>query len=179
MVFQHYALYPHMSVGENIGFPLKVAGLEAVPRRQRTEDAARALGIADLLDRRTAHLSGGQRQRVAMGRAIIRDPRLFLLDEPLSNLDAGLRAELRIEISALCRQLGATSIYVTHDQSEALTMADRLAILSNGALQDVGTPTEVYNRPATSYVATFLGNPRMQLLEAVVQAMQIGRASGR
>lgn len=116
MVFQHYALYPHMSVGDNIGFPLKVSGLEPVPRRQRTEDAASALGIADLLDRRTTHLSGGQRQRVAMGRAIIRDPRLFLLDEPLSNLDSGLRAELRTEISALSRQLGATSIYVTHDR---------------------------------------------------------------
>ncbi|MFW6203970.1 MAG: ABC transporter ATP-binding protein [Actinomycetota bacterium] len=170
MVFQHYALYPHMSVGDNIGFPLKVSGLEPVPRRQRTEDAASALGIADLLDRRTTHLSGGQRQRVAMGRAIIRDPRLFLLDEPLSNLDSGLRAELRTEISALSRQLGATSIYVTHDQSEALTMADRLAILSAGTVQDVGTPTEVYNRPATAYVATFLGNPRMQLLDTVVRA---------
>jgi multiple sugar transport system ATP-binding protein len=168
MVFQDYALYPHMSVGDNIGFPLKLAGLEPTPRQERIADVATALGIADVLARRPHHLSGGQRQRVAMGRAIVRQPGLFLMDEPLSNLDTGLRAELRAEISGLIRELGVSTIYVTHDQAEALTMADRVAILRRGVLQDVGTPTEVYNRPATLYVAAFLGSPRMNLLEASV-----------
>jgi multiple sugar transport system ATP-binding protein len=168
MVFQDYALYPHMSVEDNIGFPLKLAGLEPEPRQERIGDVATALGIADVLARRPHHLSGGQRQRVAMGRAIVRQPGLFLMDEPLSNLDAGLRAELRAEISGLTRELGVSTIYVTHDQAEALTMADRVAIMRRGVLQDVGTPTEVYNRPATLYVAAFLGSPRMNLLEARV-----------
>jgi multiple sugar transport system ATP-binding protein len=168
MVFQDYALYPHMSVGDNIGFPLKLAGLEPGSRHERIGDVAAALGIGDVLARRPHHLSGGQRQRVAMGRAIVRRPGLFLMDEPLSNLDAGLRAELRAEISGLIRELGVSTIYVTHDQAEALTMADRVAILRRGVLQDVGTPTEVYNRPATLYVAAFLGSPRMNLLEAGV-----------
>ncbi len=168
MVFQDYALYPHMTVGENIGFPLKLAGVEENPRHERIADVASALGIADVLPRRPHQLSGGQRQRVAMGRAIVRRPGLFLMDEPLSNLDSGLRAELRAEISNLTRELGVSTIYVTHDQAEALTMADRVAILRKGVLQDVGTPTEVYNRPATLYVAAFLGSPRMNLLEASV-----------
>jgi multiple sugar transport system ATP-binding protein len=168
MVFQDYALYPHMSVGENLGFPLRLAGIAPDPRLERVGNVAAALGIGDVLTRRPHQLSGGQQQRVAMGRAIVRQPGLFLMDEPLSNLDSGLRAELRTEISALTRDLGVSTIYVTHDQAEALTMADRVAILRRGVLQDVGTPTEVYNRPATLYVAAFLGSPRMNLLEARV-----------
>ncbi|MCW3814518.1 ABC transporter ATP-binding protein [Micromonospora sp. DR5-3] len=168
MVFQDFALYPHMSVGDNIGFPLRLAGVDPGPRGERIQDVASALGIADVLGRKPSQLSGGQRQRVAMGRAIVRRPGLFLMDEPLSNLDSGLRAELRAEISGLTRELGVTTIYVTHDQAEALTMADRVAILRKGVLQDVGTPTQVYGRPATLYVAAFLGSPRMNLLEASV-----------
>ncbi|MFC0004967.1 ABC transporter ATP-binding protein [Micromonospora siamensis] len=168
MVFQDFALYPHMTVGDNIGFPLRLAGVEPNPRGERIQDVASALGIGDVLGRKPSQLSGGQRQRVAMGRAIVRRPGLFLMDEPLSNLDSGLRAELRAEISGLTRELGVTTIYVTHDQAEALTMADRVAIMRKGVLQDVGTPTQVYGRPATLYVAAFLGSPRMNLLEASV-----------
>ena len=168
MVFQDFALYPHMSVGDNIGFPLKLSGVEPDARLERVADVAAALGIGDVLGRRPSQLSGGQRQRVAMGRAIVRRPGLFLMDEPLSNLDSGLRAELRAEISTLVRELGVSTMYVTHDQAEALTMADRVAIMRKGVLQDVGTPTEVYGRPATLYVAAFLGSPRMNLLEASV-----------
>ncbi|MEU4559312.1 ABC transporter ATP-binding protein [Actinoplanes sp. NPDC023936] len=168
MVFQDFALYPHMTVGENIGFPLKLSGVEPSPRQERVDAIAGALGIGEVLGRRPSQLSGGQRQRVAMGRAIVRRPGLFLMDEPLSNLDSGLRAELRAEISSMTRELGVTTMYVTHDQAEALTMADRVAIMRKGVLQDVGTPTEVYRRPATLYVAAFLGSPRMNLLEASV-----------
>lgn len=168
MVFQDFALYPHMSVGDNIGFPLRLSGVEHGPRSAQVAQVASALGIGDVLDRRPSQLSGGQRQRVAMGRALVRRPGLFLMDEPLSNLDSGLRAELRAEISGLIRELGVTCVYVTHDQAEALTMADRVAILRRGVLQDVGTPTQVYGRPATLYVAAFLGSPRMNLLEAQV-----------
>jgi multiple sugar transport system ATP-binding protein len=168
MVFQDFALYPHMNVGDNIGFPLRLSGVDQIPRGERVADVASALGIGDVLGRRPSQLSGGQRQRVAMGRAIVRRPGLFLMDEPLSNLDSGLRAELRAEISGLVRELGVSTVYVTHDQAEALTMADRVAILRKGVLQDVGTPTQVYNRPATLYVAAFLGSPRMNLLEASV-----------
>ncbi|ATO17894.1 ABC transporter ATP-binding protein [Micromonospora sp. WMMA2032] len=168
MVFQDFALYPHMTVGDNIGFPLRLSGVEPGPRGERIQDVAGALGIGDVLARKPSQLSGGQRQRVAMGRAIVRRPGLFLMDEPLSNLDSGLRAELRAEISGLTRELGVTTIYVTHDQAEALTMADRVAIMRKGVLQDVGTPTQVYGRPATLYVAAFLGSPRMNLLEASV-----------
>ncbi|MFC0029231.1 ABC transporter ATP-binding protein [Micromonospora chaiyaphumensis] len=168
MVFQDFALYPHMTVGDNIGFPLRLSGIEPGPRGERIQDVASALGIGDVLARKPSQLSGGQRQRVAMGRAIVRRPGLFLMDEPLSNLDSGLRAELRAEISGLTRELGVTTIYVTHDQAEALTMADRVAIMRKGVLQDVGTPTQVYGRPATLYVAAFLGSPRMNLLEASV-----------
>ncbi|MFG3703461.1 ABC transporter ATP-binding protein [Micromonospora sp. NPDC047670] len=168
MVFQDFALYPHMTVGDNIAFPLRLAGVEPEPRGERVTDVASALGIGDVLGRKPSQLSGGQRQRVAMGRAIVRRPGLFLMDEPLSNLDSGLRAELRAEISGLTRELGVTTIYVTHDQAEALTMADRVAIMRKGVLQDVGTPTQVYGRPATLYVAAFLGSPRMNLLEASV-----------
>ncbi|WP_432980815.1 ABC transporter ATP-binding protein [Dactylosporangium sp. CA-233914] len=168
MVFQDFALYPHMTVGDNIGFPLRLSGVEPEPRGEQVAEVASALGIGDVLARKPGQLSGGQRQRVAMGRAIVRRPKLFLMDEPLSNLDSGLRAELRAEISGLVRELGVTTIYVTHDQAEALTMADRVAILRKGVLQDVGTPTQVYGRPATLYVAAFLGSPRMNLLEAEV-----------
>jgi multiple sugar transport system ATP-binding protein len=168
MVFQDFGLYPHMSVKDNIGFPLRIAGLEPDSRQERVADIATALGIGDVLARKPGQLSGGQRQRVAMGRAIVRRPALFLMDEPLSNLDSGLRAELRAEISALVRELGVTTVYVTHDQAEALTMADRVAIMRKGVLQDVGTPTQVYSRPGTLYVAAFLGSPRMNLLEASV-----------
>ncbi|MFU8870924.1 ABC transporter ATP-binding protein [Micromonospora sp. SL4-19] len=168
MVFQDFALYPHMTVSDNIGFPLRLAGVDQGPRGERIRDVAGALGIGDVLGRKPSQLSGGQRQRVAMGRAIVRRPGLFLMDEPLSNLDSGLRAELRAEISGLTRELGVTTIYVTHDQAEALTMADRVAIMRKGVLQDVGTPTQVYGRPATLYVAAFLGSPRMNLLEASV-----------
>ncbi|WP_326551214.1 ABC transporter ATP-binding protein [Micromonospora sp. NBC_01813] len=168
MVFQDFALYPHMTVGDNIAFPLRLAGVDTGSRAERVADVASALGIGDVLARRPSQLSGGQRQRVAMGRAIVRRPGLFLMDEPLSNLDSGLRAELRAEISGLVRELGVSTVYVTHDQAEALTMADRVAIMRKGVLQDVGTPTEVYGRPATLYVAAFLGSPRMNLLEASV-----------
>ena len=168
MVFQDFGLYPHMSVRDNIGFPLRIAGIEPESRSERVADIASALGIGDVLARKPGQLSGGQRQRVAMGRAIVRRPSLFLMDEPLSNLDSGLRAELRAEISALVRELGVTTTYVTHDQAEALTMADRVAIMRKGVLQDVGTPTQVYSRPGTLYVAAFLGSPRMNLLEASV-----------
>ena len=168
MVFQDFALYPHMTVNENIGFPLRLSRVESEARGERVADVASALGIGDVLGRKPSQLSGGQRQRVAMGRAIVRRPGLFLMDEPLSNLDSGLRAELRAEISGLVRELGVSTIYVTHDQAEALTMADRVAIMRRGVLQDVGTPTQVYGRPATLYVAAFLGSPRMNLLEASV-----------
>ncbi|NUT37330.1 MAG: ABC transporter ATP-binding protein [Hamadaea sp.] len=168
MVFQDFALYPHMTVGDNIGFPLRLSGVEPQPRAERVADVAAALGIGDVLARKPSQLSGGQRQRVAMGRAIVRRPGLFLMDEPLSNLDSGLRAELRAEISGLVHELGVSTIYVTHDQAEALTMADRVAIMRKGVLQDVGTPTQVYGKPATLYVAAFLGSPRMNLLEASV-----------
>jgi multiple sugar transport system ATP-binding protein len=168
MVFQDFALYPHMTVSDNIGFPLRLSGVDSHPRSERVADVASALGIGDVLARKPSQLSGGQRQRVAMGRAIVRRPGLFLMDEPLSNLDSGLRAELRAEISGLVHELGVSTIYVTHDQAEALTMADRVAIMRKGVLQDVGTPTEVYGKPATLYVAAFLGSPRMNLLEASV-----------
>jgi multiple sugar transport system ATP-binding protein len=169
MVFQDFALYPHMTVNDNIGFPLKVSG--QANRYEQVSEIATALGIGDVLGRRPSQLSGGQRQRVAMGRAIVRRPKLFLMDEPLSNLDSQLRGELRAEISSLVRGLGVTCVYVTHDQSEALTMADRVAIMRRGVLQDVGTPTDVYGRPATLYVAGFLGSPRMSLMEATVKVV--------
>ncbi|NJC72865.1 ABC transporter ATP-binding protein [Planosporangium thailandense] len=168
MVFQDFALYPHMTVADNIGFPLRLSGVDPGVRSEQVAQIASALGIGDVLGRKPSQLSGGQRQRVAMGRAIVRRPGLFLMDEPLSNLDSGLRAELRAEIAGLVRELGVTCVYVTHDQAEALTMADRVAIMRRGVLQDVGTPTQVYGRPATLYVAAFLGSPRMNLLEASV-----------
>ncbi|MGX7828040.1 ABC transporter ATP-binding protein [Actinokineospora sp. 24-640] len=168
MVFQNFALYPHMRAGENIAFPLRISGMDVSAQGERVAESAAALGVRELLSRWPHQLSGGQRQRVAMGRALVRQPRLFLLDEPLSNLDSGLRAELRAEISAMVRSLGVTTVYVTHDQTEALTLADHIAVLRGGVLQDVGAPGRVYDKPATMFVAAFLGTPRITLLEAFV-----------
>ena len=168
MVFQNYALYPHMTVAENIGYALKVAGVPRDERRARVAKIAAALGLEALLDRRPAALSGGQRQRVAMGRAMIREPKVFLFDEPLSNLDARLRVQMRAEIRRLHRRLGATSIFVTHDQVEAMTLADRLVVMNQGRVEQVGTPGEVYGRPATRFVAGFIGAPPMNLMDGTI-----------
>ncbi|HEX9792565.1 MAG TPA: ABC transporter ATP-binding protein [Planctomycetota bacterium] len=165
MVFQSYALYPHMSVRRNIEFPLRMAGAAAAERRARAEAAAQTLGIEALLERKPGQLSGGQQQRVALARALVRRPRLFLFDEPLSNVDAKLRGEMRAELARLHRELGATMLYVTHDQVEAMTLGDRIAVLADGRLQQLGAPLEVYERPANRFVAGFLGAPPMNLLE--------------
>jgi multiple sugar transport system ATP-binding protein len=172
MVFQNGALYPHRNVRGNISFPLEVAGDNDAAAHERIVELSRALGIEETLNRLPSTLSGGQRQRVAMGRALIRQPGIFLMDEPLSNLDAGLRTELRLEIGALVRSLGVTTLYVTHDQIEALTLADRVAILRRGILQDVGTPQQVYDDPATMFVAAFLSSPPINLVRASVWAEQ-------
>ena len=165
MVFQGYALYPHLSARDNIAFPLKMRGLPTAERTRRVDEAAALLGIGKLLARRPGELSGGERQRVAMGRAIVRAPKVFLFDEPLSNLDAALRAELRVEIAALVRRLGVTSLYVTHDQVEAMTMGDRIAVLRGGELQQVGPPRAIYEDPANTFVAGFLGSPPINWIE--------------
>ncbi|WP_433509421.1 ABC transporter ATP-binding protein [Nonomuraea sp. CA-143628] len=172
MVFQNGALYPHRTVRGNIAFPLEIAKSDPAQVRERVTELSKALHIDDTLERRPGTLSGGQRQRVAMGRAIVRQPKLFLMDEPLSNLDAGMRTELRMEISALVRSLNVTTIYVTHDQVEALTLADRIAILNRGVLQDVGTPAQIYNDPATAFVAAFLNSQQLNLLAATVRTPQ-------
>ena len=166
MVFQSYALYPHLSVRENIAFGLKLRKLDKAEIEQRVANAARVLGLEQLLDRKPRALSGGQRQRVAMGRAIVREPQAFLMDEPLSNLDAKLRVQMRAEISALQRDLGVTTIYVTHDQVEAMTMGDRVAVMRKGELQQVANPEELYDRPVNLFVAGFIGSPAMNMLEA-------------
>ena len=163
MVFQNYALYPHMSVRENMGFALKIAGVPKEEINKRVEEAAKILDLEPYLDRKPKALSGGQRQRVAMGRAIVRKPQVFLMDEPLSNLDAKLRVQTRTQIASLQRELGVTTVYVTHDQTEALTMGDRIAVLAGGLLQQVGTPQEMYERPANEFVAGFIGSPAMNL----------------
>ena len=163
MVFQNYALYPHMSVRENMGFALKIAGTPKDEINKRVEEAARILDLEPYLDRKPKALSGGQRQRVAMGRAIVRKPQVFLMDEPLSNLDAKLRVQTRTQIASLQRELGVTTVYVTHDQTEALTMGDRIAVLAGGLLQQCGTPQEMYERPANEFVAGFIGSPAMNL----------------
>lgn len=163
MVFQNYALYPHMTVRENMGFALKIAGYTKSDIDARVTEAAKTLGLTDYLDRKPKALSGGQRQRVAMGRAIVRNPQVFLMDEPLSNLDAKLRVQTRTQIAALQRTLGVTTVYVTHDQTEALTMGDRIAVLKDGALQQVGTPRELYDHPNNVFVAGFIGSPSMNL----------------
>jgi sn-glycerol 3-phosphate transport system ATP-binding protein len=164
MVFQNYALYPHMTVADNIGYALKVAGVPAAERKRRIADIAGKLELGDFLDRRPGQLSGGQRQRVAMGRAMIREPKVFLFDEPLSNLDAKLRVQMRIEIRKLHERLRATSVFVTHDQIEAMTLADSLVVMNKGRIEQVGRPTEVYGRPASVFVAGFIGSPPMNLM---------------
>ena len=170
MVFQNYALYAHMTVRANIGFGLKMAGTPTRETRTRVDQAADILGITNLLDRKPRQLSGGQRQRVAMGRAIVREPAAFLMDEPLSNLDATLRVEMRAEITNIHRRIGAPTLYVTHDQTEAMTMGDRVAILRDGALEQIGTPLELYERPVNIFVAGFIGSPAMNLLPATLDS---------
>jgi multiple sugar transport system ATP-binding protein len=165
MVFQSYALYPHLSVKDNMGLGLKQAGTPKAQIEERTKKASAMLSLEKYLDRRPAELSGGQRQRVAIGRAIVREPKLFLFDEPLSNLDAALRVNTRLEIARLHRELKATMIYVTHDQVEAMTLADKIVVLDGGVIQQVGSPMELYNRPANLFVAGFIGSPRMNFLE--------------
>ena len=166
MVFQSYALYPHLSVRENVGFPLKAAGLPTDEIASKVGEAAQVLRLDSYLDRRPKDLSGGQRQRVAIGRSIVREPAAFLFDEPLSNLDAALRVEMRLEIAKLHRSLGATMIYVTHDQIEAMTLADRIVVLEAGKIAQVGTPRELYQNPANLFVAQFIGSPRMNVFPA-------------
>jgi multiple sugar transport system ATP-binding protein len=168
MVFQNYALYPHMSVADNMGFALKIAGTDKAEIRKRVEEAAKILDLTEYLDRKPKALSGGQRQRVAMGRAIVRSPQVFLMDEPLSNLDAKLRVQTRTQIASLQRRLGVTTVYVTHDQVEAMTMGDRIALLKDGLLQQCATPREMYDRPANLFVAGFIGSPAMNLLSVPV-----------
>jgi multiple sugar transport system ATP-binding protein len=166
MVFQNYALYPHMTVRDNIGFPLRMKKITKDERRRRIGSAAELLGIVELLERKPGALSGGQRQRVAMGRAIVRHPTAFLMDEPLSNLDAKLRVQMRAELVKLHQRLGVTTLYVTHDQTEAMTLGQRVAVLNHGVIQQVDTPGELYNHPANTFVATFIGSPAMNFLRA-------------
>lgn len=168
MVFQNYALYPHMTVGENMGFALKIAGVAKPEMRSRVEEAAKMLDLQDYLERKPKALSGGQRQRVAMGRAIVRQPQVFLMDEPLSNLDAKLRVQTRTQIASLQRRLGVTTVYVTHDQVEAMTMGDRVAVLKDGVLQQCDTPRTLYDHPNNVFVAGFIGSPAMNLFQAPV-----------
>jgi len=169
MVFQSYALYPHMTVRENMGFALKLAKTPKAEIDRKVEEAARVLDLTEHLDRRPANLSGGQRQRVAMGRAIVRDPQAFLMDEPLSNLDAKLRVQTRTSISRLQKRLGTTMVYVTHDQTEAMTLGDRLAVMRTGLLQQAGSPQELYDRPVNLFVAGFIGSPAMNFLGATLE----------
>ena len=170
MVFQNYALYPHMTVGDNMGFALKMAGVPKTERQQRVQEAAHLLGLEDYLNRKPKALSGGQRQRVAMGRAIVRSPQVFLMDEPLSNLDAKLRVSTRTQIAALQTRLGVTTVYVTHDQVEAMTMGDRVAVMKAGILQQCDTPLALYDSPRNLFVAGFIGSPAMNLMEGPVAA---------
>ena len=170
MVFQSYALYPHMSVAKNIAFPLRMAGLPAAEQQRKVEAAAKVLNLTPYLDRKPSQLSGGQRQRVAIGRAIVREPAAFLFDEPLSNLDAALRVSMRQEISELHHTLKTTMVYVTHDQVEAMTMADRIVVLNAGRIEQVGSPLELYRSPANLFVAGFIGSPKMNLMEGAEAA---------
>lgn len=172
MVFQNYALYPHMTVRKNMGYGLKNRKIGQAEIYRKVTEASALLNLDDYLDRKPSQLSGGQRQRVAMGRAIVRDPALFLFDEPLSNLDAKLRNQMRIEIKALQRRLGVTAVYVTHDQVEAMTMADRIIVMNAGRIEQIGTPSEVYNRPATTFVASFMGAPPMNLMDGHIDEGQ-------
>ena len=183
MVFQNYALYPHMSVFENMAFGLKLRKIPKDEIKRRVEEAAKILGIAQYLDRKPKALSGGQRQRVALGRAIVRDPKVFLLDEPLSNLDAKLRAQMRTEISRIYQRLGTTFIYVTHDQTEAMTLGTRIVVMKDGVVQQVDSPQNLYNNPCNLFVAGFIGSPQMNFLDATVKvsgndvALQVGSHS--
>jgi multiple sugar transport system ATP-binding protein len=177
MVFQNYALYPHMSVRENIEFGLKIRKTPREEMRRKVDEAAQTLGIASLLDRKPKQLSGGQRQRVAVARAIVRDPKVFLFDEPLSNLDAKLRVQMRAEITKLQQRLGTTCVYVTHDQIEAMTMGHRISVMKDGRIQQVGTPLEVYDRPANVFVAQFIGTPPMNFFDATVNGDRLDAAS--
>ena len=174
MVFQDYALYPHMTVGENMGFGLKMRKENAAEIDRRVADAADTLKLRPLLERRPGQLSGGQRQRVAMGRAIVRDPQAFLFDEPLSNLDAGLRVEMRLEIAKLHRRIQATTVYVTHDQVEAMTLADRIVVMNAGRMEQVGPPLDLYHRPASLFVARFIGSPTMNTMTAPLHMNSAG-----
>lgn len=174
MVFQSYALYPHLSVFENIAFPLRVQKLSKTDIQQRVGKAAEILQLTDKLDLKPGQLSGGQRQRVAIGRSIVREPRVFLFDEPLSNLDAALRGDMRVELSQLHRDLDATMVYVTHDQIEAMTMADRIVVLNAGRIEQFGTPMELYHHPATKFVASFIGQPNMNFMSATVESLDTG-----
>lgn len=167
MVFQNYALYPHMTVAENIGYSLKIGGFSRKARAEKVGTVAASLGLTEFLDRKPGQLSGGQRQRVAMGRAMIREPKVFLYDEPLSNLDARLRVAMRVEIRKLHRRLGTTTLFVTHDQVEAMTLADRIVVMNKGVVDQIGTPAEVYGQPQTTYVAGFIGSPGLNLLPGV------------
>ena len=179
MVFQNYALYPHMTVGENMGFALKMRGVSTEERKKKVAQAAEILDLTEFLDRKPGKLSGGQRQRVAMGRAIVREPQVFCMDEPLSNLDAKLRVQTRTQIAALQRRLGTTTVYVTHDQVEAMTMGDRVAVLRGGKLQQFASPTELYDNPVNAFVAGFIGSPAMNLMTVPIGSggVQIGDAT--
>ncbi|GLS90164.1 ABC transporter ATP-binding protein [Psychromonas marina] len=174
MVFQNYALYPHLTVADNIAFGLRIRKVPKDEIRKIVTEVAETLELTPLLERRPADLSGGQRQRVAMGRAIVRHPKVFLFDEPLSNLDAKLRTQMRAEIKQLHKRLGVTSVYVTHDQVEAMTLADRIVVMSNGKIEQVGTPMELFNSPANTFVATFIGSPPMNLIEATAEVSDAG-----
>ena len=178
MVFQNYALYPHMSVRDNMAFPLKLAKVPADEIKTKVEEAARILDLEQHLDRRPANLSGGQRQRVAMGRAIVRDPSAFLMDEPLSNLDAKLRVQMRTEVSRIQQRLGTTTVYVTHDQTEAMTFADQVVVMHEGTVVQVGTPVELFERPRHTFVGHFIGSPGMNLLPCEVDAGGVTRFAG-
>jgi len=178
MVFQSYALYPHMNVAENMGFSLKLARAPKAEIQSRVGDAARILGLESYLDRYPRHLSGGQRQRVAMGRAMVRDPKVFLFDEPLSNLDAKLRVQMRSEIKLNHQRLKTTTVYVTHDQIEAMTMADRIVVMHDGIVEQIGTPLDLYDRPANLFVAAFIGSPAMNLLEGRLDGQVFVAADG-
>jgi len=176
MVFQSYALYPHMDVYENMAFGVRLMGLEKAEIEQRIDEASKMLRLDPLLKRKPRELSGGQRQRVAIGRALVRKPKVLLLDEPLSNLDAALRSDVRLEIARLHREIGGTTIYVTHDQVEAMTLADRIVVMNNGKVEQFGSPRELYERPANTFVATFIGSPRMALLDVERNGNSLGLA---
>src|SRR6195952_508974 len=173
MVFQSYALYPHMTVGENMAFPLVLAGVDKATIKQKVDEAATMLELTNHLDRKPANLSGGQRQRVAMGRAIVRSPKAFLMDEPLSNLDAKLRVQMRTQVSRIQKTLATTTLYVTHDQTEAMTLGDRVVVMRAGLIQQVGSPQHLYDNPANLFVAGFIGSPSMNFLPATIEGDEI------